>query len=217
MEIYIIRHGRTLWNKEQRLQGSADIELSDSGRAPAIESSQNMKDIHFDKIFSSPLKRAYETACILRGDRELEIITDDRLRELDFGSYEGRTMEELNNDPTCTFRYFFDKPELYRATEDGETLEHLCERASQFMKEQIEPLAETCERILIVAHGAINKAMMTHVKKHGIVDFWSGGLQRNCAVITMNYHDGVYEIQDENKLFYQLKERVVNQDGKTRL
>lgn len=217
MEIYIIRHGRTLWNKEQRLQGSADIALSESGRAPAIESSRNMRDIHFDKIFSSPLKRAYETACILRGDRTLDIITDDRIRELDFGSYEGRTMEDLNSDPACTFRYFFDKPEQYVPPADGETLEHLCERAASFMREQIEPLANSCERVLIVAHGAINKAMMTHVKKHSIADFWSGGLQRNCAVIMLDYRERQYHILDENKLFYQVKKQPVDTEGKIKL
>ncbi len=217
MEIYIIRHGRTLWNREQRLQGSSDIELSESGRIPARESSENMKNIHFDRIFASPLKRAYETACILRRDREIEIVTDHRIQELNFGSWEGQTMEELNSNPECGFKYFFDSPELYVAAEDGESLEHLCERAASFMKEQIEPLAESCERVLIVAHGAVNKAMMTHVKKHDISQFWAGGLQRNCGVIMMNYKNGKYDILEENKLFYELKEKNPTKDGKTRL
>ena len=67
MELYIIRHGKTYWNNEKKIQGWADIELTESGRRVAYDSAEGMKDIHFDAIYSSPLKRAYETACILKG------------------------------------------------------------------------------------------------------------------------------------------------------
>ena len=74
MELYIIRHGKTYWNNEKKIQGWADIELTESGRRVAYDSAEGMKDIHFDAIYSSPLKRAYETACILKGSRELPVV-----------------------------------------------------------------------------------------------------------------------------------------------
>ncbi|MDE5966403.1 MAG: histidine phosphatase family protein, partial [Lachnospiraceae bacterium] len=89
MEIYIVRHGETLWNRDKKLQGSTDIELSDYGRYLAIETGKNLSHVHFDRVFSSPLKRAYETACLIRPQQKNEIITDDRIRELNFGIYEG--------------------------------------------------------------------------------------------------------------------------------
>ena len=70
------------------------------------------------------------------------------------------------------------------------------------MRDVIEPLADRCERVMIVAHGAMNKALMTHVKKHSLEHFWSGGLQKNCNVIIMDYTDGKYTIIDETKTFY---------------
>ena len=55
MELYIVRHGKTYWNDEKRIQGWADIELTESGRQVAFDSAEGMKDIHFDGIYSSPL------------------------------------------------------------------------------------------------------------------------------------------------------------------
>ena len=89
MELYIVRHGETLWNREKRLQGREDIELSEKGREVARLTGEALMDTRIDKIFSSPLKRAYETACLIRNGRDIEIETDDRLRELSFGHFEG--------------------------------------------------------------------------------------------------------------------------------
>ncbi|MCM1272902.1 MAG: histidine phosphatase family protein [Clostridium sp.] len=202
MELYIVRHGQTLWNQGKRLQGSTDISLNDNGRELAIKTGQALADTTIDIIYSSPLKRAYETATLIRGDRDIEIRTDDRIKELSFGHFEGESFSELLKDDSLTFQYFFKKPHLYQAADDGETLEHLIERAGQFMSEVIEPLEKKCERVMIVAHGALNKAIMSYIKKHSVEYFWSGGLQENCNVIIVDYTDGVYNIIDETRLFY---------------
>ena len=95
MELYIIRHGETKWNSEKRLQGRSDIELNEYGIELARITSEALKDVKFDRIYSSPLKRAYETAEILRGSRKLDIICDDRLKEMCFGDYEGKVTDTL--------------------------------------------------------------------------------------------------------------------------
>lgn len=206
MEIYIVRHGETLWNRDKKLQGSTDIELSEYGRYLAIETGNNLAGVHFDKVFSSPLKRAYETACLIRPTQKDEIVTDDRIRELNFGIYEGKTMPELKSDPNGYFQYFFDAPEKYHAPEQGESLESLCGRASDFLQNVIEPLSNSCQRIMIVAHGAINKALMMHVKNESDMSrFWAGNLQRNCNVIILDYSEKGYKIVDESHLFYDLE------------
>jgi probable phosphoglycerate mutase len=207
MEIYIVRHGETLWNKDKRLQGSVDIELSDYGRQLAGETGAALKNITINKIYSSPLKRAYETALLIRGDRDIDIITDERLKELSFGSFEGQNFSELIKDDSLTFKYFFKKPHLYVPADNAETLEQLIQRAGEFMQDVIEPLAKTGnpERVMIVAHGALNKAIMSYIKKHSVEYFWSGGLQKNCNVIIVDYSpdNNVYKIIDETKIFYK--------------
>ena len=202
MEIYIVRHGETTWNKGKRLQGSKDIELNDYGRELAVETGGGLKDTKIERIYSSPLKRAYETATLIRGNRNIEILTDDRIKEISFGHFEGENFSELIKDENLTFKYFFKKPELYVASDDAETFEHLIERAGDFMKDKIEPLEDKCERVMIVAHGAINKAIMSYIKKHPTGEFWSGGLQTNCNIIVVDYNDGKYNVINETMIMY---------------
>ena len=202
MEIYIIRHGETVWNAKKLLQGSTDIELNENGRELAGITGQNLESVVFDKIYSSPLIRAYETACLIRGHRNIPIIRDARLRELCFGSNEGKDFSKLLADESDPFHYFFKQPELYRAPADGETLEHICARAAEFLTEVIEPQWKELERVMIVAHGAMNKALMCHIKQHGIDQYWSGGLKTNCNVIIVNLDRDGYHVVDETRTFY---------------
>ena len=201
MELYIIRHGETVWNKEHRLQGRTNIPLSEYGRELAVRTGEALKNVKFDRIYSSPLDRAYETALLIRGDRDIPIEKDERIIELNFGGYEGRVMEELKEDTSTTFQYFFAQPEHYQPDENGETLKHLIERAADFMKDKIEPYENQWERVMIVAHGAMNKALMSYVKGHGIADFWSGGLQKNCNVIIVELVNQKYQVVQEKKIF----------------
>ncbi len=202
MELYIVRHGETVWNKAGRLQGSTDISLNDAGRELARITGEALKDTHIDKIYSSPLMRAYETACLIRGDRDIPVIKDARIKELCFGNLEGQVMSEMKADPDSHFQNFFDAPHKYIPDEKGESLEALCERTAEFMEDIIIPQADTCERIVIVGHGAMNKAIMCYIKKHGIDMLWSGGLQKNCNVIIVDYTDGIFKVIEEEKVYY---------------
>lgn len=203
MELYIVRHGQTVWNANRLLQGSTDIELNENGRALAGETGINLEPVPFDKIYSSPLIRAYETACLIRGHRNIPIIRDERLRELCFGINEGKDFSKLLADEANPFHYFFERPELYRAPEQGETLEHICKRGAEFMTEVIESQVNELSRVMIVAHGAMNKALMCHIKQHGIEQYWSGGLQKNCNVILVNLDEKGYHVIDETRIFYK--------------
>lgn len=202
MELYIVRHGKTFWNEAKRIQGWSDIELTEEGREVAVKSAEGMKDIHFDAIYSSPLKRAYETACILKGDRKLPVVVDQRIKEIGFGVLEGADFVKIRGDKTSRFSSFFDAPELYEAPEGGESLEDVSERAADFMKEIIEK-HKNDERVLIVAHGAVNKAMMRYIRKNEIKDFWMGRLQTNCGVTIVVCKDGGFEVVDDNRVFYK--------------
>ncbi len=93
--IYIIRHGQTDWNVEGRYQGRIDIELNETGINQAKQIYDELKDIKFDKVFSSPLKRALQTARIITDDN---IIVDNRLIERSNGDLEGKLKHECNID-----------------------------------------------------------------------------------------------------------------------
>lgn len=201
MEIYIIRHGKTPWNVDRLLQGGTDVELNEDGRDLAIKTGQGLKDIHFDKIYSSPLKRALETAELIRGNRDIPIETDDRLREISFGSREGERAMAVKDNPNDPFYFFFHAPEKYDPL-DGESFQSIMERTKSFLTEVVEPLQDKYERIMIVGHGAMNKGLMCHILNHGIEDYWSGDLQKNCAFTIVELTDNEYKLVERNKTFF---------------
>ena len=87
--LYIMRHGKTDWNEQHKLQGRTDIPLNDDGIKMAEAAALKYKDVHFDICYCSPLKRAKKTAEILLAGRDIPIISDDRLVEMSFGKDEG--------------------------------------------------------------------------------------------------------------------------------
>ena len=99
--IYIVRHGQTDWNLEGRYAGRIDISLNDKGIEQANIIKEELKDVKFDKVFSSPLIRAYETAQIICNNK---IIKDDRIIERCNGDLEGKLKTQITdsvdfNDP----------------------------------------------------------------------------------------------------------------------
>ena len=88
--IYFIRHGETEYNRDFRFQGHLDNPLSDVGINQAKTACENSKNYKFDKIYCSPLIRARQTADIINSYHNLEIIEDDRLKEIYMGSLQGR-------------------------------------------------------------------------------------------------------------------------------
>ena len=102
--IYFVRHGQTDWNKIGRIQGHTDIPLNKLGEEQALIVKEKLKDIKFDKVFSSPLKRAFKTAQIIFDGK---VVADDRLKERCNGDLEGKTKDEIKvfpnfNDPNDT-------------------------------------------------------------------------------------------------------------------
>lgn len=179
MELYIIRHGETVWNAEGLLQGHSDIALNENGIASAKKLGQELQNTHFDKIYSSPLSRAYTTARLIAGERNIPIVKDSRLMEISFGEGEGKHYSEWFNE-TSPYRFFFTAPEKYRTPPNGESLEDVCARTKDFIQSEIEVQFGKAERLMIVAHGALNKGIMCYLQNHGIENYWGRGLQRNC-------------------------------------
>lgn len=150
--VYITRHGQTVWNIDYRFQGQKDSDLTEKGLNQAKLLSERMKDVHIDCIYASPLKRTMETAKIIRGDRDIEIIAEDGFKELSFGDYEGRTKEELEKigqgkEITDIFNYVEDAK-----APNGESLKELYDRISKTLDSLLEK--EKDKTIFIVTHGA---------------------------------------------------------------
>ncbi len=95
MELWLIRHGETLWNREQRAQGQLDVPLSALGIEQAQKLVQRLKHTRFEAIISSDLSRAYQTAEIVAATLEMPIRSDIAWREIHMGVGQGLTYPEL--------------------------------------------------------------------------------------------------------------------------
>jgi broad specificity phosphatase PhoE len=94
-ELWLIRHGQTDWNLEGRYQGQSDVPLNATGLAQAEAYAASLDGRPFAALFSSDLARAYQTACIIAAKIGLPVQTDVRLREINQGQWQGRTLTEI--------------------------------------------------------------------------------------------------------------------------
>jgi probable phosphoglycerate mutase len=101
---YLLRHGETEWNAEHRICGRSDVPLSEAGRRQARTLAVRLKSIAFEGLYSSPLRRAIETANLISEVIGLEPVVDERLTELDYGEWEGKTLAEVEKNYAGTFR-----------------------------------------------------------------------------------------------------------------
>ena len=181
--LYIMRHGRTDWNDLHKLQGRTDIPLNEYGRLMAEKAREEYRDVPLDLCFSSPLIRAKETAEIFLRGRDIPILTDDRLREMSFGDFEGQ--ENTFDLPDSPILVLFKAPEKYTASVGGaETFDELFARTGSFLHEVIEPLMQQNQNVLIVGHGAMNLSIICQIRHLPIEQFWSTGIE-NCRLLRL--------------------------------
>ncbi|MCM1027309.1 MAG: histidine phosphatase family protein [Roseburia sp.] len=201
MRIYLMRHGETNWNHERRLQGQSDIPLNGRGIELAEKTAEGLKDIPFDAAFSSPLNRALTTARIVAEGRGIPVVTDDRLKEINFGAGEGTYFDPAKADPGHPMHNFFCHPELFTPMEGGESIDQVRARAEEFLRERVFPLEGSCGNILIAAHGAIIRSLINRLSGIPDQDFWRIALP-NCAVSTLSLENGELKVLEQSRIYY---------------
>lgn len=145
--LYLVRHGETVANAAQILQGWQGGELNETGKAQARDVAEKMKNAKIDAFVASDLQRAIQTCTIIassKGVRQDDIVTTPLLRERDWGSFTGKFIPDLENAEW---------------PDDVETLEHLKSRAQNFLTWI--KTAYPNKVVLAVGHGIINKAIQS--------------------------------------------------------
>jgi broad specificity phosphatase PhoE len=146
--ILLARHGETDWNREGRFQGHADPPLNETGRAQAAELAAELEAVGLAAVYSSPLRRALETAQAVAAEHGLDPVAVDALREVDVGSWQGLTRVEIETQFPEQFARWLDYDQGW---EDGESYEGMGRRAVAALLELA--VAHEDERILAVTHG----------------------------------------------------------------
>ena len=189
MKLVLLRHGESVWNKENLFTGWTDVDLSDTGRAEAVEAGKVLKaeGFDFDVCFTSYLKRAIHTLNItLEGmDREwLPVIKTWRLNERHYGALQGlnkaETAEKYGEDQVKKWRRSYDIPPPALEPEDErnparqiqysgvdpkdlpltESLKDTVARAVPYFESEIKPRMLRGERVIIAAHGNSLRALV---------------------------------------------------------
>lgn len=207
MRLYLIRHGETDLNKHKILQGRSDFELNEYGKELARITGRALKDIEFDFVFTSPLKRAKDTAMLLVAENATAVkpvvYEEKRIQEISFGDFEGKCYNKDNfNMPDKTFMNFFIKPEDYNTPPNGESFEDILKRTGDFLRELIAKEEYREKTILISTHGCALKAILSNVRNTPITEFWGEGVHKNCAVSIVDVKDGIATVIEDGKLFY---------------
>ena len=207
MILYIIRHGETDWNRIHRVQGRTDIPLNEYGRHLAEETADGMKDLSIDLCYTSPLKRARETAQIILRDRAVPIFDDARIQEMSFGSYEGMCSGGENKDAGSeAFQRFFTDTAAYLPPEDGESVAELYERTGGFLRELCERQDLREKHILVSTHGAAMTALLNRIKGNvSVAEFWKDEVPPNCSVTAVEITDGIPRVVEEGVIYYKEK------------
>lgn len=159
--LYLIRHGETEWNRQRRTQGCGnDLSLSQNGLLQAKALANRLKNISVDTIYSSDLKRAYETAFEISKTIELPVNTSPGLREMNLGCFEGLTFDEIERQYKEVFEIWRSNPKETIIPE-GEALITLQERISSEIDEIIQE--HDGKNIIVVSHGISIKMLILKV------------------------------------------------------
>ncbi len=154
-KLLLVRHGETEWNKEGLFQGQSNIDLNEKGVKQAEMLREYLNREKIDTIYCSDLKRAITTAQIIAMGRNLNLVPCSELREMNFGSLEGRNITECLEEP-ANANWWNGRDPNYPPP-GGESVEQLTSRVCQFIK-KINLFSE--ETLMIVSHGGTVRSLI---------------------------------------------------------
>ncbi len=189
VRIILVRHGETTWNIEGRYQGQEDTPLSERGLAQGAMLAEGLRNIPIDLCISSPLQRSYQTCKFCADFHNLPVATDDRLLEINHGSWEGVLAPDIAKQFAEEFNLWHTKPHLVTMPDGGESLEDVRRRSRAAFDEYAAKYDG--KTVLVAAHDAVNKAVICDVLGLGMEHFWQIK-QDNTCINVLECNEGVW-------------------------
>lgn len=168
MNLILIRHGETEWNKLGLCQGISDINLSEFGKMQASFLAESLKDSRIDFIYSSNLKRAYETANFIAENHKLKVEVEDGFREMDQGDFEGLPFERIRLTHSELLKSWRQDPANFRLP-NGETLQEVQDRAYNALRNIY--VNHSGKTVLIVSHNFTIITLLCKFQGESLKDF----------------------------------------------
>jgi Fructose-2,6-bisphosphatase len=157
---FLLRHGETEWNRDgNKYCGRTDVSLSEQGIKQAEAAAKALKHVKFHAVFSSTLVRASATAAIISKEFGLPVIEDQRLVEIDFGKWEGKTVQMIEREHKDSWTDWLTNPAECFAGETGESASQVYNRIQSFFEEVSKTYPD--KNALVVAHNTVNRIAAT--------------------------------------------------------
>lgn len=176
LKVFLLRHGETQYNADgNRYCGLTDISLTDLGLHQASLVNSQLKGIEFDAVYASPLTRARLTAELAT---ERDVLTDQRLIEMDFGLWEGKTKEEFIPENEQLWNSWLADPAVTRAGQTGENAAQVIQRMDDFFSEMI--VRHPSGKIVVVAHNGVNRLYLAHKLGMPLANYRRLAIENSC-------------------------------------
>jgi len=177
-----VRHGQTVWNAESRYQGHSDTDLSEVGRLQALRVADRLKCEPISAVYSSDLRRASDTAAMIAERHGLDVQTDVRLRECEFGEWEGLTVTQIKERYAEIYRIYQVDSVTQRAPK-GERLESLVARVGEAIDEIAERHPD--DTVVVAGHGGTVHAAVCYMLGASLYTFRKIRID-NCSITTLS-------------------------------
>ncbi|MGE6552525.1 phosphoserine phosphatase 1 [Bacillus mycoides] len=184
--VYVTRHGETEWNVAGRMQGRKNSALTENGMIQAKQLGERMKDLPLHAIYSSPSERTLHTAELIKGERDLPIIEDERFYEINMGIWEGQTIADLEMQYPEEVHLFWNEPHLFQST-SGENFAAVHKRVIEGIHFLLEK--HKGENILIVTHAAAAKLLVGHFAGFEIEHVWEEPFMHSASLSVIEFDE----------------------------
>lgn len=199
--MFLVRHGATANNlaRPPILQGGGvDLSLSEEGRVQAQRAAALLRDWRLAAAYSSSMKRARETAEIIATPHGLKVTALDAIREVDVGSWEGRSWQEIAKTEPEAYARFMDDASQYGYV-GGENLTQVHERVTPVLTELMQ--RHLGQRIVVVGHNVVNRSFLAPLM-HAPMSQARTITQENCCVNVIRWREGALKLLTLNAAFH---------------
>jgi alpha-ribazole phosphatase len=189
--VILVRHGETAWNRREVFRGRADVELNQRGRAQAQAVAASLKKREVAAVYSSPLRRAIETAQAIARPHNIPVRVEQGFIDFDYGSWQGMQHDEVRRRYPKLYQDWIERPHTVRI-EGGESLRMVRRRAMNALRNLAEQHPE--ETVVIVAHRVVNKVILCAVLGLDNSHFWRVR-QDTCALNILEWSRDQWAVQ----------------------
>ncbi len=200
INLYVVRHGQTKWNVERRFQGWLDSPLTENGVKCAADLRDQLSHIQFDACYASTSPRAYKTLELILSKNTSDYRTDDRLKEIRLGAWQGMTHTQIEDKYPVELELFYDDPESFNL-EEAETFTEVYSRVKSFIDDVVadheavkrEQPDKEASNVLIVTHGVTLKLAQLIFDNAPLGELVNYNVAHNAQVHHYQYKKGTFD------------------------